>query len=294
MSADPALAIHPGQSDASDDDGFTTTIEPTRGWAPLKLGVLWHYRELLYFLAWRDIKVRYKQTALGAAWAIIQPVMTMVVFTVVFGRIAKVPTLGVPYPIFAYCGLLPWTFFAYALSQSSNSLVGSANLISKVYFPRLVVPIAAALSGLMDFVIAFVVLLGLMLWYHVLPTAAVLALPFFLLLTLVAALAVGIWLSAINVQYRDVRYTVPFLTQIWLYATPIAYTYPSSLSHNPLRVLIAINPMTGVAEGFRWAILGTHELDLATLAVSSGVSVAALVGGLFYFRRMEQRFADVV
>ncbi len=294
MSADPALAIRLDQPGMPDDDGFTITIEPSKGWVPLKLSQLWRYRELLYFLAWRDIKVRYKQTALGAAWAVIQPVMTMVVFTVVFGRIAKVPTLGVPYPIFAYCGLLPWTFFAYALSQSSNSLVGSANLISKVYFPRLVVPIAAALSGLMDFVIAFVVLLGLMLWYHVLPTAAVLALPFFLLLTLVAALAVGIWLSAINVQYRDVRYTVPFLTQIWLYATPIAYTLPQSLAHSPLRVLTAINPMTGVAEGFRWAILGTHELDLPTLAVSSGVSVAALVGGLFYFRRMEQRFADVV
>lgn len=275
------------------ETGFTTTIEPSKGWAPLNLDALWRYRELLFFLAWRDIKVRYKQTALGASWAIIQPVMTMVIFTVVFSKVAHVSSEGLPYPVFAFAGLVPWTFFAYALGQASNSLVGNANLISKVYFPRLVVPIAASLAGLLDFGIAFVVLLLMMLFFHVVPTLAVLALPFFLLLALASALAVGIWLSALNVQYRDVRYTIPFLTQIWLYATPIAYSAGSL--HNPtLRAIFALNPMTGVAEGFRWALLGTHELDGASLAISVVVTVTALVGGLYYFRRMEQRFADVV
>ncbi len=293
MSADPILALHVDHSKASGEDEFTTLIEPTRGWAPLKLGQLWRYRELLYFLAWRDIKVRYKQTALGATWAIIQPVMTMVIFTVVFSRIAKVPSEGVPYPVFAFCGLVPWTFFAYALTQASNSLVGSANLISKVYFPRLVVPIAASLAGLLDFGIAFMVLLVLMLFFHVLPAVAIVTLPFFVLLALAAALAVGIWLSALNVQYRDVRYTVPFLTQIWLYATPIAYS-ASGVHNTALHALFALNPMTGVVEGFRWALLGTRELDALSLSISTGITVVALVGGLFYFRRMEQRFADVV
>src|SRR5919108_820507 len=255
MSADSSLALVNTQPEqAADEPHFALTIEPTKGWAPLKLKALWRYRELLYFLTWRDIKVRYKQTALGASWAVIQPVMTMVIFTVVFGRFAKVPSDGVPYPIFSYCALLPWTFFAYAMGQSANSLVGSANLISKVYFPRLVIPIAASLAGLVDFAIAFVVLLGMMVFYHVIPTAAVVTLPLFLLLALAAALAVGIWLSALNVQYRDVRYTIPFLTQIWLYATPIAY--PAGLIHGRLHLIFAVNPMTGVVEGFRWAMLG--------------------------------------
>jgi lipopolysaccharide transport system permease protein len=271
---------------------FSRTIEPSKGWVPLHLDALWRYRELLYFLMWRDIKVRYKQTALGAAWAVIQPVMTMVIFTVVFGHFARVPSEGVPYPIFSYCALLPWSFFAYAMGQSANSLVGNANLISKVYFPRLVIPIAASLAGLVDFAIAFVVLLGMMLFFHVAPTAAVVTLPLFLLLALAAALAVGIWLSALNVRYRDVRYTVPFLTQIWLYATPVAY--PASMIKGKWHLIFALNPMSGVVEGFRWAILGKGSLDTTSLAISSAVTAVALVGGLFYFRRVEQQFADVV
>jgi lipopolysaccharide transport system permease protein len=293
MSPDSTLTFLLEQSERADSEAvFTTIIEPRKGWVPLNLKALWRYRELLYFLTWRDVKVRYKQTALGAAWAVIQPMMTMVIFTVVFGRFARVPSDGVPYPIFSYCALLPWTFFAYAMGQSAHSLVGNANLISKVYFPRLVIPIAASLAGLMDFAIAFVVLLGMMVFYHVIPTVAVATLPLFLLLALGAALAVGIWLSALNVQYRDVRYTIPFLTQIWLYATPIAY--PAGLIHGTLHLIFALNPMTGVVEGFRWAILGKSGLDGASLAISSAVTVVALIGGLYYFRRMEQRFADVV
>jgi lipopolysaccharide transport system permease protein len=293
MSADSSLALLGTQPEQSaDEPHFALTLEPTKGWAPLRLKALWRYRELLYFLTWRDIKVRYKQTALGASWAVIQPLLTMLIFTVVFGHFARVPSDGVPYPIFSYCALLPWTFFAYAMGQSANSLVGNANLISKVYFPRLVIPIAASLAGLVDFAIAFVVLLGMMVFYHVIPTATVVTLPLFLLLALAAALAVGIWLSALNVQYRDVRYTIPFLTQVWLYATPIAY--PAGIIRGRWHLIFALNPMTGVVEGFRWAILGKGGLDGASLAISSAVTLAALTGGLFYFRRMEQRFADVV
>ena len=293
MSANSSLALVDTQPEQSaDEPQFALTIEPTKGWAPLRLKALWRYRELLYFLTWRDIKVRYKQTALGASWAVIQPLLTMVIFTVVFGHFARVPSDGVPYPIFSYCALLPWTFFAYAMGQSANSLVGNANLISKVYFPRLVIPIAASLAGLVDFAIAFVVLLGMMVFYHVIPTAAVVTLPLFLLLALAAALAVGTWLSALNVQYRDVRYTVPFLTQVWLYATPIAY--PAGIIRGKWHLIFALNPMTGVVEGFRWAILGKGGLDGPSLAISSTVTLVASIGGLFYFRRMEQQFADVV
>ncbi len=271
---------------------FTTDITPPQGWAPLKLTNLWHYRELLYFLIWRDIKVRYKQTALGALWAILQPLTAMVIFTIVFGHFAKIPSDGVPYPIFSYCGLLPWTFFAYAIGQSADSLIGNANLISKVYFPRLIIPIAAALAGLLDLAIAFLVLLGMMLFYGIAPTAAIVTLPLFLVLALAAALAMGIWLSALNVQYRDVRYTVPFLLQIWLYATPIVY--PGGLIQGPLHQILALNPMTGVVDGFRWAILGKSSLDGRSLVISSAVTAVVLLTGLYYFRRMEQRFADVV
>lgn len=267
-------------------------IEPPRGLVALRLGDLWRYRDLLYFLVWRDIKVRYKQTALGASWAILQPVMTMVIFTVVFGKFAKIPSDGVPYPIFSYCGLLPWTFFAYAMSQSADSLVSNANLIRKVYFPRLVIPVAASLAGLLDFGIAFVLLVGMMAFYRVAPTVAMITLPFFLLLALLTALTVGIWLSALNVQYRDVRYAIPFLVQIWLFATPIAY--PASLIHGTWHLVFALNPMTGVVEGFRWALLGTGSLDVPALGISIAVTMAALIGGLYYFRTMEQRFADVV
>jgi lipopolysaccharide transport system permease protein len=267
-------------------------MKPSRGWVPLKLQELWEYRELLYFLTWRDIKVRYKQTALGAAWAIIQPVFTMVVFSLFFGRLAKVPSDGIPYPLFAYAALLPWGFFANGLAQSSDSLVGNANLIRKVYFPRLVVPLSAVFSGAVDFSIAFLVLLGMMGYYRTAPSAHALWLPFLLLLALVTALGVGLWLSALNVQYRDVKYAVPFLTQFWMFATPIAY--PSSLLREPWRTVYGLNPMAGVVEGFRWALLGSKTAPGPMIAVSATAAVALLVGGAFYFRRMEKTFADVV
>jgi lipopolysaccharide transport system permease protein len=270
----------------------TFLIAPTEGWVSLKLRDLWEYRELLYFLTWRDIKIRYKQTALGATWAIIQPFFTMVVFSLFFGRLAKVPSDGVPYPIFSFAALVPWTFFANGLSQSSNSLVGSANLISKIYFPRLVIPISTVISGVIDFALAFAVLLVMMLYYGVIPTLNVLWVPFFLLLALVASLGVGLWLSALNVEYRDVRYMVPFITQFWMFATPIAY--PSSLLSEPWRTLYGLNPMVGVVEGFRWALLGTGVGPGPIIVVSSAASLIILIGGAFYFKRMEKNFADVV
>ena len=267
-------------------------IEPSRGWVSLKLKEIWEYRELLYFLTWRDVKVRYKQTVLGAAWAVIQPFFTMVVFSLFFGRLAKVPSDGIPYPIFAFAALVPWNYFANALTQSSDSLVGSANLIKKVYFPRLVIPMAAVISGAVDFSIAFTVLLGMMLFYGIMPTVHTLWLPLLLLLGVVTALGVGLWLSALNVQFRDVRYTVPFLAQFWMFATPVAY--PSSLLSQPWRTIYGLNPMAGVVEGFRWALLGTKTAPGPMLAVSAAVAVLVLVGGAFYFRRMEKTFADVV
>jgi lipopolysaccharide transport system permease protein len=273
-------------------DSHVIIVKPSKGWISLKLKELWEYRELLYFLTWRDIKVRYKQTVLGAAWAIIQPFFTMVVFSLFFGKLARMPSDGIPYPIFAYAALVPWTFFANGLNQSSNSLVGSANLIKKVYFPRLVVPISSVISGLLDFVLAFIVLLGMMLFYDIYPTMNILWLPFLILLTFVSALGVGLWLSALNVHFRDVRYTVPFLTQFWLFASPIAY--PSSLLSEPWRTLYGINPMVGVIEGFRWALLGTDTAPGPIIILSSIVALALLVGGAFYFRRMEKTFADVV
>ncbi len=273
-------------------DSHIIVVKPSKGWISLKLKELWEYRELLYFMAWRDIKVRYKQTLLGAAWAIIQPFFTMVVFSIFFGRLAKMPSDGIPYPIFAYAALVPWTFFANGLNQASNSLVGSANLIKKVYFPRLVVPISSVISGVVDFVLAFAVLLGMMLFYGILPTVNILWLPLFVLLIFVTALGVGFWLSALNVQFRDVRYTVPFLTQFWLFATPIAY--PSSLLSEPWRTFYGINPMVGVVEGFRWALLGTDTAPGAIIIVSTVVALVLFVGGAFWFRKMEKTFADVV
>ena len=277
------------------DSSLSTTpvivIEPSRGWVSLKLRELWEYRELLYFLTWRDIRVRYKQTMLGAAWAIIQPFFTMVVFSLFFGTLAKMPSDGVPYPIFSYAGLLPWQYFAYSLGQSSNSLVGSANLIRKVYFPRLIIPLSAVLAGVVDFAIAFIVLLGMMVYFRVWPTSGIFLLPLFLLLALVTALGVGLWLSALNVRYRDIRYIVPFITQFWMFATPVVY--PSSLLNEPWRTLYGLNPMVGVVEGFRWALLGTNPPGPMML-VSALVSLAILVSGLFYFRRMEKTFADEV
>jgi len=269
-----------------------TIIKPSKGWVSLNLRDLWGYRELLYFLTWRDIKVRYKQTVLGAAWAIIQPFFTMVVFSLFFGQLAKVPSDGIPYPIFSYAALVPWTFFANGLNQSSNSLVGSANLIAKVYFPRLVMPLSAVISSVVDFVLAFAVLLGMMAFYGLWPTSAVIWLPLLLLLALVTALGVGLWLSAMNVQFRDVRYAVPFLIQFWMFATPIAY--PSSLLSQPWRTIYALNPMVGVVEGFRWALLGIQTSPGPVIIVSALAALATLVSGAFYFRRMEKTFADIV
>jgi lipopolysaccharide transport system permease protein len=267
-------------------------IQPAGGWISVNLDEVWEYRELLYFLTWRDIKVRYKQTMIGAAWAIIQPFFMMVVFSLFFGHLAKVPSDGIPYPIFVSCALLPWQLFAHALGESSNSLVANERLITKVYFPRLVIPIAAVCGGLVDFAISFVVLLGLMAYYGVVPGVAIVTLPLFVLLTVLTALAVGLWLSALNVQYRDVRYTLGFLTQFWLFATPVAY--PSSLVPEPWRPLYGLNPMAGVVEGFRWALLGKAESPGILLGVSTVVVLLVLVGGLHYFTRMEEAFADLV
>jgi lipopolysaccharide transport system permease protein len=267
-------------------------IEPSSGWVSLKLQELWEYRELVYFLIWRDIKVRYKQTALGAAWAVLQPFLTMVVFSVFFGSLAKIPSDGVPYPIFAYTALVPWSFFAHGLTSASNSLVSSANLISKVYFPRLALPLSTTLSGAVDFAVAFAVLLGMMLYYGIVPTIHLVWLPLFLLLAFATSLGVGLWLSALNVQYRDVRHVVPFITQFWLFASPVVY--PSSLLPEPWRTVYALNPMVGVIEGFRWALLGTESRPGLMIVASSLAALLVLVGGALYFRRVEKTFADVV
>ena len=267
-------------------------LQAKAGWAALDLRELWAYRELLAFQAIRDIKVRYQQTLLGAAWAVLQPVTQMVVFSVFFGRLLNVGSDGVPYPVFAYCALLPWQLFAFALTQSSNSLVDNSHLITKVYFPRLIVPLASVIAGMVDFCISFVVLLGLMFWYGITPTWAVVTLPLFVLLAVGAALAAGLWLSALNVQYRDIRYTLPFLTQIIFFLTPIVY--PSSRIPEAYRWIAGLNPLAGVVEGFRWALLGNVRPPGPMLAVSIGVTALLLIGGLFYFRRMERGFADVV
>lgn len=274
------------------EPGPVVILEPSRGMASLRLRDLWEFRELLFFLTWRDIKVRYKQTLIGVSWAIIQPFFTMVVFTLFFGRLARVPSDGLPYPLFAFAALVPWNFFANGLSQSSNSLVGSANLIQKVYFPRLVIPISSVLSGVIDFVLALVMLLGMMMFYGMFPGVRLLWLPLLFLLALVAALGVGLWLSAFNVEYRDVRYTVPFLIQLWLLATPIAY--PSSLLPEPWRTLYGLNPMAGVVEGFRWALLESATPPGPMVLCSALMSLALLAGGAYYFRRMERTFADLI
>jgi lipopolysaccharide transport system permease protein len=276
--------------DQAPPEGFTR-LSARRG-TGLQFGELWAYRELLYFLVWRDIKVRYKQTALGAAWAILQPVLTMVVFTLFFGNLAKVPSDGIPYPLFSFTGLVPWTLFAYSLTESSGSLVSNQNLITKVYFPRLIIPLASVLSGLVDFAISFGVLLLLMLYYGVVPTVYIWTVPLFVLLAIAAALSVGIWLSALNVEFRDVRYTIPFLTQLWMFVTPLAYA--SSLVPPRWRIVYGLNPMAGVVEGFRWALLGRTAAPSVLLAISVAVVIVLLVGGTYYFRRMERTFADVV
>ena len=267
-------------------------IQPSKGWISLKLSDLWEYRELFYFLVWRDVKVRYKQTALGAVWAIIQPLFTVVIFSLFFGRLAKVPSDGIPYPLFSFTALVPWTFFSYGLNQSSNSLVGSSNLITKVYFPRLTVPISSVIAGTVDFVLAFAVLLLMMVYYHVSTTRHIIFVPVFFLLTLTTSLGVGLWLSALNVKFRDVRLVLPFLVQLWMFATPIAY--PSSLLHEPWRTVYGLNPMVGVVEGFRWALLGVKAQPGPMVYVSAAISLLLLFGGAIYFRRMEKTFADLV
>lgn len=273
------------------DDNPTYVIKPLRGWVPVRLKDLWEYHELFYFLTWRDIKVRYKQTVLGAVWAILQPFLTMVVFSIFFGHLAKLPSDNIPYPIFSYSALVIWYFFANGVTSSSSSMVAEANTIKKVYFPRLVIPISATLSGVVDLVISFLVLLGMMAFYGIAPTIAVVWLPLLFLLAFVTALGVGLWFSAMNVMFRDVRYAVPFIITIWLFATPIAYS--SSLLKGALKTAYGLNPMAGVVEGFRWALLGTPRPG-PMIWISSAVSVVLLVSGAYYFRRMEKNFADVV
>jgi lipopolysaccharide transport system permease protein len=267
-------------------------IQPTRGLLALDLRELWRYRELLFFLVWRDVKVRYKQTVLGATWAILQPVATMVIFTIIFGRFAGIPSDGVPYPIFAYCGLLPWTYFAGALTQSSGSVVGQSALVTKVFFPRLLIPLSAVLVPLVDAVLASTVLVGLMAWYGIWPGAAFLLAPCFLLLALVAAFGVGLWLSALSVRYRDVPFVIPFLIQFWLFASPVIY--PVSVVPEAWRWVLSLNPMVGVIDGMRWALLDRDPPDVAVVATSIGAALVLLVSGLVFFRRFERRFADVI
>jgi lipopolysaccharide transport system permease protein len=289
----PPAAVSPAASTPAGPpaDPKPTIIDPSTGWAPLRLGELLAYRELVYFLVWRDVKVRYKQTALGVAWAVLQPLLAMFVFSLFFGRLAAMPSDGLPYPVFNLAGLVPWTFFVFGLTEAANSLVGSRHLITKVYFPRLAVPLAPVLAGLVDFSIAFVLLLLVMAWYGIVPGLAVLAVVPLILLAFVTALGVGLWLAALNVQYRDVRYVLPFLSQLWLFATPIVY--PSSLVPMPWRTVYAVNPMVGVVDGFRWALLGTAPPGM-TIVVSATAAVAIAIGGAFYFRRMERGFADIV
>jgi lipopolysaccharide transport system permease protein len=274
------------------DNERKSIIKPSHGWAALNLRDLWLYRELIFFMTWRDLKVRYKQTLLGASLAILQPFLTMVVFSIFFGTLAKVPSDGVPYPIFSYTALIPWTLFSKALQDASRSLVANSHMITKVYFPRMILPLSSVLAGVVDFLIAFIVLMGMMVYYKITPTANVWFLPLFLILALVTAVGVGLWLSALNVLFRDINYVLPFLTQFWMYLTPIAY--PSSMVPVKWQTIYALNPMTGVVEGFRWALLGTGQPPGTLTLVSSIVAVILLISGMFYFRRMERLFADMV
>jgi lipopolysaccharide transport system permease protein len=277
---------------ADDRPVLETVIRPSKGWSGLNLGELWRYRELVYFMIWRDVKVRYKQTLLGAAWAVIQPFFTMVVFSVFFGQLAKIPSDNIPYPIFSYTALLPWQVFENGISKAGNSLVAGRNLITKVYFPRLAVPLASVVSGLVDFVLAFIVLIGMMLYYGFHPTSAIWFLPILLILTLITALGTGLWLSALNVAYRDVGYVIPFVVRLWFFLTPI--TYSASIVPEAFQTLYALNPMTGVVQGFRWAMLGVGSPPSLLLAASTVAALILLASGALYFRRMERTFADVV
>ena len=271
---------------------FTLRIQPTRGFFKLDLAAVWEFRELLYFLVWRDVKVRYKQTVIGAAWVILQPLLTMVIFTVIFGHLAKMPSDGLPYSIFTYTALLPWNYFSQAIIRSGASLVGDSNLVKKVYFPRLIIPLASVLSPLVDFFVSFFLLIAMMAWFGIAPGWGVLVLPLFLLLAFMTALAFGLWLSPLNAKYRDVGHTIPFLTQFWMYASPVAYSV--SLIPEDWRLIYSLNPMAGVIEGFRWALLGKESPAFGVMAVSALVVVALLLGGIVFFKRMERTFADVV
>jgi lipopolysaccharide transport system permease protein len=267
-------------------------IRPSRGIGFPDLRALWQHRELLYFLVWRDVMVRYKQTVIGASWAILQPVLTMAIFAVVFGHFARIPSDGVPYPIFAYAALLPWTYFSQAVTRSAGSLVGNAGLITKVYFPRMIIPLASVMAPAVDFALALVLCGGLIRWYDVELHRSIVTLPLFFVMMVAAALAVGLWLAPLNAKYRDIGHTIPFLTQVWLYASPVAYSL--SLVPEQWRLLYGLNPMVGVIEGFRWALLGRDDPDLAVIALGASVVLVLLLGGLVNFRRMERRFADVV
>jgi len=268
-----------------------TFVRPRKGAGPVEFEELWEFRELLYYLVWRTIKVRYKQTFLGASWAVLQPVLTVSVLSIFLGRLAHVPSGGVPYPLFAYAGLVVWTFFTSALTQSTQSIVEQQMMITRVYFPRILLPISGVLAATVDMLLSLPVLIGLMLWYGFPPARAVWSIPLFLILAAVAALGIGLWLSALNVRYRDVRYAIPFLIQLWFLSTPVMY--PSSLLPNPWRIFYGINPMAGVVEGFRWGLLGT-ELHRGLVLVSIAIILVALVAGFHYFRRMEATFADVI
>ncbi len=270
----------------------TVVIEPSRGLFHLDLASVWEYRELLYFLVWRDVKVRYKQTLLGATWAILQPLMTMAIFTVIFSYFAKIPSDGLPYPVFAYAALLPWNYFSQAMNRSGNSLVGNAHLITKVYFPRLMIPLASTVTPAVDLAVSFIPLVGLMLWFGITPTRGVLALPFFLLLAMLTALSFGLWLSPIHARYHDVGYITPFLTQLWMYASPVVY--PVSLVPERWRWLYILNPMAGVIEGFRWALLGKASPDFQAMAISASIVFVLFLSGIVFFRRMERTLVDVV
>lgn len=273
-----------------------TYLKPAKGLAALNLRDLWEYRELIYFLTWRDLKVRYKQTLLGFTWVILQPVINMVVFTILFGELLSVPTNGIPYPIFSFAALLPWTYFAGSLTRSSTTLVGSANLISKVYFPRMVIPISGVLSGFVDFAIAFVILIIMMLIYRIIPTWNLLLLPLFLILAMLTALGFGLWLSALNVRFRDINHLVPFIIEIWKYATPVIYG--ATLIPEQFRFLLGLNPLTGVVEGFRWAILGERYAQAFNpgplFLISIAISMVVLISGTIFFRNTERTFADII
>ena len=276
----------------STPSAMTVVIRPSRGLFDLDLASLWEFREILYFLVWRDIKLRYKQTAIGAAWAILQPLATMAIFTAIFGYLAKIPSDGLPYALFSFTGLLPWIYFSQAIARSGASVVSDANLVKKVYFPRLLIPIAAVLSPLVDFLISLVFLLGMMVWFGIRPGRSIVALPLFLALAMITALAAGLWLSALNVKYRDVGHTLPFLIQIWLYASPVAYSV--ALIPEKWRLVYGLNPMAGAIEGFRWALLHKDRPALGVIVVSAAVVLALLIGGVMFFKRSERSFADVV